>query len=1055
MNVNNKIDLNSINNKLEFNNTQKAIDSITQKIFGQDVFKIDAEDSKNQLFKMGENSQEDIMEAVAGEPSEFVKGALIALGNTATSKDLTELDEAGYDLEKDKVDTVVTVTDKIQIYLATHCEDYQVTGDISQEAIEEVAGNSQIAMQIAKKLQESNLPVTKDNVEESKEALEIAMQLQPISEGSAKYIISNGVSPTIENIYKAEFSGINSAGGTYAAGFFSEGTGYYGKTTDEFNWDGLKEQMSKVIENAGLEVNEDTLSNAKWLMENHIPLTKDSLDQYETLESLSLPASQEEMLNHIMQALQEGKRPSQALLTEEPSFAARAEDAYQVIQNTTDENIKSVIARELPVNIYNLKKTQVNQTENMNRNASADESSDSLKVSEDNISFITARRQLEEIRLQMTSEANYKLLKQGISLETADLKTLVEELKNAEDIYYKQLLNHSDIEESTENISTLKEITTKLSDIKYIPGNVLGSVVSGETANTINGIHKAGTALKSSYDAANQSYEALMTKPRSDMGDNISKAFQNVDDILTDLGLEKTEYNQRAVRILGYNSMDITTENVNAVKAVDAAVNQTISNLTPKIVLNMIREGINPLDTNISELNSQISDMKSQLGEDNTQEKYSEFLWRLEKNSEITTQERQAFIGMYRLLNNVEKTDGQVIGALVNQNADITLNNLLTGVRNIKNRGLDVKVDDNFGELESLTFQTTSISEQLSTSFDNPSGSGQSQTSEPESETATYYNNLVDAALREISPDKLSQVFENDNVKNMSLEQFVNELTNAEENETITKEYYKEQLETVQKASQVESNVLNMLSDFKQPITISNILAAESMMNKRGSMFKKLLSQDDENNELAEAVNHITNSITSKEDMTKAYEELESVAASSLNKQSEEADVSSIDLKELKLLRNEIQLSTSLSKEEKYEIPIQIGDEITSINLTVIRGSDSGKVTITMENDTIGKAAAEFTLKGKDAFGYVAADNQTGLEILKDRQIELESQLESSEVTLNKVDYITSKSLDINNWNNDLESSGGSNESSTKDLYSLARAFVVCMQRSDNNESQN
>ena len=61
--------------------------------------------------------------------------------------------------------------------------------------------------------------------------------------------------------------------------------------------------------------------------------------------------------------------------------------------------------------------------------------------------------------------------------------------------------------------------------------------------------------------------------------------------------------------------------------------------------------------------------------------------------------ERDAFIGVYRLINNVEKTDGQVIGSLVNQNAEITLNNLLTGVRNIKNKGINVTVDENFEEL--------------------------------------------------------------------------------------------------------------------------------------------------------------------------------------------------------------------------------------------------------------------------------------------------------------------------------------------------------------------
>lgn len=1041
MNVNNKVEINSINNKLEFSAKQKNIDNLSQKMFGQDVFKVESSDSKNQLFKIGDSSQEDIMDAAQTQPSEFVKSTLVALGKTATSNDLAKLDEEGYDIEEDNVKTIVTVTDKIQIYLATHCEDYQITGDISKEAIEKVAGSSQLAMEISKKLMESNLPISDDNIENIKEALDLANQLQSISDGAAKYLINNGLAPTIENIYKAEFSGLNSAGGTYAAGFFSEGTGYVLKTSDDFNWDSLRESMSKVIESANLFVEDETLSDAKWLMENHIPLTKDTLAQYETLKSVTLPLSQDDMLDQIMQAIQEGKKPVQALATNASSFAERAQEAYQVIQETTAQDIKNVIANELPVTISNLKDVQQKQTED----SSVEVNTDDLEVNDDNITYITARRQLEEVRLQMTVEANYRLLKQGISIETSNLQALITDLKSAEDMYYKQLLDSSDIESSTQNISTLKDITTKLSEIRYVPSDVIGRVVLGETPNSIQGIHKSGSELKSTYDAANQSYEALMTKPRSDMGDHIAKAFQNVDDILTDLGLEITKSNQRAVRILGYNNMDINQENINAVKAADAAVNQTISELTPKVVLNMIREGINPLDTNVNELNAQIKDMKNYLGEDNTQEKYSEFLWRLEKNSEISSQERDAFVGMYRLLNNVEKTDGQVIGALVNQNADITLNNLLTGVRTIKNKGLDIKVDDNFGGLESLHFSTTSISEQLNSSFHSQTSSGQQQANDQSSETQ-YYNNLLEKAIKEISPDKLEQVFENGEIKDMSLEKFVDELTNAKENKLISDEYYKEQQVVIQKASQVEKSVINMLSDFRQPVTIGNILAADALMNKRGSMFQKLSEQNEGDDELSDAFAQITDALESKEEMQQAYENLEKVSISSLDTKVESKEATSIDLKELKLLRKEIKLTTRLSKEEKYEIPIQIGEEITSINLTVIRGTQSGKVSITMENETIGKAVAEFVLKDKEAYGYVASDNQKGLNILKNNGEVMKSQLEESGISLGKLDFITSKNLDINQIKNEIEPSGMESETNTKDLYCLAKAFVISVQ---------
>ena len=80
-----------------------------------------------------------------------------------------------------------------------------------------------------------------------------------------------------------------------------------------------------------------------------------------------------------------------------------------------------------------------------------------------------------------------------------------------------------------------------------------------------------------------------MTAPRADLGDSIQKAFRNVDDILNDIGLEATEANQRAVRILGYNQIEITQESVAEMKAADEQVQRVFRNLTPATVTEMIR----------------------------------------------------------------------------------------------------------------------------------------------------------------------------------------------------------------------------------------------------------------------------------------------------------------------------------------------------------------------------------------------------------------------------------------------------------------------------------
>ena len=62
--------------------------------------------------------------------------------------------------------------------------------------------------------------------------------------------------------------------------------------------------------------------------------------------------------------------------------------------------------------------------------------------------------------------------------------------------------------------------------MRYVPAYVLG--MKDAEVSTINGVHKAGMELKSSFEKAGQQYETLMTAPRADLGDSIQKAFRNV-----------------------------------------------------------------------------------------------------------------------------------------------------------------------------------------------------------------------------------------------------------------------------------------------------------------------------------------------------------------------------------------------------------------------------------------------------------------------------------------------------------------------------------------------
>lgn len=295
-------------------------------------------------------------------------------------------------------------------------------------------------------------------------------------------------------------------------------------------------------------------------------------------------------------------------------------------------------------------------------------------------SMITARRQMEEARLVMTSEASMAMEKAGVEMDLTPLADLVEDLKSQEREYYKDLLAGAGVEPSEKNVDLMAETMDVFAELKQQPAYVIGQV---DADDSVQEIHDAGAQMQRAFAQANESYETLMTAPRSDMGDSIKKAFSNVDDILQDLQLDTSETNRRAVRILAYNNTEITPENIMEVKALDEQMQRAFSNMKPAVTLEMIRRGENPLDMTMEQLNQAAQEIQQENGTQE-QERFSKYLWKLEQNHEISEEERSSYIGIYRLIAQVEKGDGAALGFLMNQGSDVTMRNLLRAVRSEK-----------------------------------------------------------------------------------------------------------------------------------------------------------------------------------------------------------------------------------------------------------------------------------------------------------------------------------------------------------------------------------
>lgn len=917
------------------------------------------------------------------------KAQMAVLAETTSPEDYKKMQEEGFSLDDTTSNKIVTVTDKIKAQLAKAGVDISAFGDdLDFEQLAQITGSPELAAQIADSLREADLPLTDDNFKQIAETVDMADSLSSLDDGAVKYLIDNQLEPTVQNIYFARHSA--------SAGYMP---------AEQQDISSFLPQVKNVIASAGLEVNDDTIATSKWMLENDIPLTKENLTYAQALRQTELTTSAENVAALAAEAVSEGKSAQDAVILSGYTWMEQAQNAVDTVENATDEDLVYIVEKGLPLTLDSLREAAANRV-----SGSTVQDADG-NYTQKGQQLLTARRQLEEIRLAMTAKANYRLLKQGISIDTEPLVKLVEQLKDQENEYYRNLLMSEGVDATKEQVELFGEVDKKVTDMRYVPAYVLG--MKDADVSTINGLHEAGTELKTSFEKASRQYETLMTAPRADLGDSIQKAFRNVDDILNDLGMELTDENRRAVRILGYNSIDITQDSVLTMKAADEEVQRVFKNMTPAVVTQMIKRGINPLEMDFTSLNQEAESIKSEElgGED--YRKFSEYLWKMEQNHKISEEERSSYIGIYRLIRQVENTDGAAIGALIQQGAPITMKNLLTAVRSEKRSSkMDYSVDYNF-EGVSGTSKGSSITDQIE---------------------AAYQNNCLKDASELLTPERAKVLFEQDmEWENMTPEKLKAVLTQAGEQadeSSINADYAKEQLAQLEQAANADESIYRILDKYDIPNTVSNVLAMESMLNQRNQMFRKIFgsSTADHNGDdqvdaedleaiKQELLEEFGEAVSEPADMAAAQEKLGELAENVMKTMINSDHVTSLDVRDMKMLSAQLSVNSILAKEEQYAVPVMVNDELMNVSVKIVRGVDKkGIVDIMMESELRGKIAATFQAKEDGIHGLIATDSEETAELFKGQTQDLSDLLGGENDDVTELHCAHIPDLDLNHF---------------------------------------
>ncbi len=1073
---------------------------------------------------------EEIMQQAANSNAQSKKDFMIVMSSCVSGEDLQKMQEEGFTPGSTDVETYVTIVDRIKVTLAK--AGVEVTGyndNLDLDTIEQIVGSrtdagalvNELVGKLSDALQESDMPVTEENIAELVSAVMEASGIGELSDDAVKYLVVNGKAPTIENIYKAQYSSTENI--RQSQGYYSEGQGsygkYYAKKADSINWSNLEGRIDSVVKEAGLDTDAGTkaqaAANAKWLVESGIELNADNLNKVTELRNLPLPMSRDDIAAMCVTAMENGKAPSEADMRGERSVAEQAHEIAEQAGRISDEAVHAVAESGKEINIKNLAQAQ-EQIEKQQTDAPQSESGhvgsadmagteagteratdtaneyDTGGANAEALREVQARRQLEEIRLMMTEEANRHLLKAGISIDTTELSKLVDALRAAEERINAVLFQGESAEENAERALLYEETLTRTKELSGMPAAVIGKILSKFSQSTLLHIHEAGKTLQNQLEnqlnqqgnknagqnpeqqqKASAAYETLMTEPRRDLGDRISKAFGNIDDILTDLGLETSESNKRAVRILGYNRMEINEDNINAVKEADSRVTGVISRMTPATTLQMIREQKNPLEMTMEELEAYLDSKDADPARD--AEKYAKFLQRLDRTHNISAEEREAYIGIYRMFRQIEKSDGAVIGSLVASGAQMNFKNMLSAVRTAADKNMDVRVDDGFGGLEQLITKGKAIDTQINAGYHQPPDRQSDRNDADAAAQEQYYARLSGEINDELAGrTDFSQVRSTDITDETTIEAFADTVKAAratDDGEQVRQEKA-EDLKSFQRdmheVEQIDEQIINALIDYGQNINVDNIQAASTLIFERGSLFRQIINGNtegsgDDDAETADAADSeqtdsgllalgdsFVENLTDAGRAGVSYKEIISEANKAVEQMlyTGSADNAKIDVKAAKALYKGLSLAGNLAREENYEIPMNIKGEITSVNLKIYHNaSQTGKVAVTLDTENLGKVAAEFDVTRDRISGMIVYENRAGKAELARLEEAVRQELGRAGDRKTGISLVHARSVDLNKFgqDRDAKSTADAAKASTSELYQTAKAFLTAL----------
>ncbi len=819
----------------------------------------------------------------------YINENIEKLKELVTDEDYSAMSELGLAPDKEDPHTLLTVYERIQIELAAWCDGYDISGlNINSDKIKAVLGSSAMAS-----------------------AVKMAGETGGLTDAAKSYLMKNDLEPTIENAYKA----VHSTSGTDSAA----------ASLSDTEWNELKEQISGILEKSGMEINEENIQNAKWLVEHDIQGTAENLLKIAELNQADMQNT-DVIVSNTAFALMMGMRGTEAYVTQSWIRTDEITQTMDAIANVSDETIYDIVNDDAVLNAANIKKYQAAEQE---KNGDARQKENQRNF--ENPSFIRARTVIVEARLVMTSSSLLNMQKLGINITYTEISVMLTQTKQDNNNYYSSFFEEqgSAAVDMTDTLNSMMDIMKSMSQV---PSAVMAEIYKGTMEFTLESVYEESKNLSTSYTKAELAYEAVGTQVRTDLGDNISKAFENIDNILKDIGIDVNESSRRAARILGYNQMEITKEAVFKMESLMGELDYVRDNLTPKTAAYLVENHVNILNTDIRELNQHLVELNAMIGADESED-FAKYLWKLEKAGEISEENRNRYVDLYRTLNMVESMDSSSIGAVTLEGAEFTLNNLLSAVKS-KKKTVDIKVDDTVGLQEINTDAKDTSSEDI----------------------AQFVRRMAARVKTGLNAENVEKIYKEGRFGEINLGNLVDLVSDNESvrtNARLNAEYVKQVMDNYFKEAAEEGiteDTVLALMESGQNASMENIVSA-MQLSMPGSDFRKYLLDGQSKKEAAE---RILEKFEDEESAKEAVKELKKTA-SVKDMGGPARKLSYEQVKSMADINRNLRFMVKSTENESYHIPVDIDGEAVNIRVSFVRDEGEGKVNVSMNTMAFGK----------------------------------------------------------------------------------------------------